>query len=591
MNAGKGAHNMILQSLAAYYDRLQADPEALVPLYGHSKEKLSFSIVLSSKGDVLRVNDLRCLHEKKKIARSVILPKPPRERSGTKAPAYFLWDKSKYILGVELKEGKQNFSKFCFKDFYEQQVNILNDCDDEAGLAVLKFLQQRQFNIVPDWAHPDLLEGGFIAFELDGERGFIHDRPIIKECWHNYLESVRPTFQSQCLVSGIQGSFIPEVHSQIKGVKGAQGTGAALISFNASSLESHGKGKSNYNAPISDKAAFAYTTALNYLLLSENKRKLVIGDTTVVFWAGAPSSAETLFDYIFGDTASESDAVTTNSEEYARKIVQGNMPHELGDANTPIYVLGLSPNAARLSVRFWYAEPLGKMVENLRAHYAALALTRSFDHQAEFPRLYWMLRELASQGKAQNISPLLTGQLMQSILYQRPYPQTLLTATLARVRADKNITYLRACMLKAFLTRNSNQEISMSLDGSIVDVGYLLGRLFAAIERIQENAAPGINTTVREKFFSVASATPARAFPVILRNAQHGLGKIRKDNAGRSLYFDKLIQDIISNIEAANGFPASMNMEKQAMFVLGYYQQRQAFFTKKEVAFEERMEN
>lgn len=581
---------MILQSLTACYDRLQAAPDILVPSYGYSKEKLSFSIVLSSNGNVLRVNDLRGGHDKKKIACSAILPKPPRERSGTKAPAYFLWDKSKYILGAELKEGKQAFNKFCFTDFYEQQVTILKDCDDEAGLAVLNFLKQREYRVVPDWAHSGLLEGGFIAFELDGSHGFIHDRPKMKECWNNYLKTIRPTFQSQCLVTGEKSSFIPEVHSQIKGVKGAQGTGAALISFNSSSLESHGKGKSNYNAPISEKAAFAYTTALNYLLLPENKRKLVIGDTTVVFWTDTPSPAETLFDYLFGDNAPEGDDRTRSLEGAIRKIVQGDMPHELGNTDTPVYFLALSPNAARLSVRFWFAEPLGAMVKNLRAHFAAIALTRSFDHQAEFPRLYWMVRELAPQGKTQNISPLLTGQLMQSILYQRPYPQTLLTATLARIRADKNITYLRGCMLKAFLTRNSNQEISMSLDGSIVDVGYLLGRLFAAIERIQENAAPGINTTVREKFFSVASATPARAFPVILRNAQYGLGKIRKENAGRGIFFDKLIQDIVSKIEAASGFPASMNMEKQAMFVLGYYQQRQALFSKKEVALEVGME-
>ncbi len=579
---------MILQALNNYYERLRADPEIEVAGFGFSHEKLSFSLILSKQGAIVQVRDLRQFEGKRFFPKSAIVPKLPKERSGKNAPSYFMWDKSKYVFGCEIdNEGKENFYKYQFDNFAEVHHEILNDSKDPGARALLNFIDQRIFGQVSELVMKELLSTGFIAFELDGVMGFLHEKKEIKYSWQQYLKYYQSEIKGQCLITGQRDISISRSHPQMKNVSGAQSSGAALVSFNASAFGSYGKGISNLNAPVCEQAAFAYTTALNHLLASGSRRKLQVGDTTIVFWTDAPTKAEDFFGLALGGKEAEDKGMVKELEQYLDAVTQGSYPDEIGDQDTPFYVLGLSPNAARLSVRFWYVGTVGNIAENIGEHYKTLALERSFENDPKHPKPWWLLKELAPQRDSRNMSPLLGGQFVQSIIKNQQYPRTLLVTAIARIRADKQVNYLRACVIKAYLIRNAQKEISMSLDRKNTDVGYRLGRLFAIVERIQTEAVPGANATVRDRFFGAAAATPGRVFPVILKNAQHGLAKIRKDKPGWAVNLDKSLQEILIDMDPGVGFPLTLSLEKQGMFVLGYYHQRQDLFTKKEEKKEE----
>ncbi|QGY39034.1 type I-C CRISPR-associated protein Cas8c/Csd1 [Pseudodesulfovibrio cashew] len=565
---------MILHALNQYYKRLSDDPKANVPEFGFGKQGVHFCLQLDREGKMVgRPLDLR---DEKGKPRRIEVPGPVGRSVGIKSN--FAWDNTGYVLGADDK-GKPERTAQTHQAFKAEAAAVLDGVDDAGARAFLAFLngwEPELAETLPDWEE---IIGQNIVFQLDGEPGFLHDRPAFREAWIRH-QAVGESETGMCLVTG-ENAPIPPIHAKIKGVPGAQTSGASLVSFNFDAAVSYGK-KQNHNAPVSERAAFAYTTALNHLLAPGSLRKVQVGDTTVVFWSDAPGEAEALFGSGMGGKKAEDDGLVKRLEGYLADIAKGRFPDALGSADTPFYVLGLSPNAARISVRFWHVGTVGGMAENLGRHYRALAMKRRFDSEPEYPSPWQLLRELAPQRDSKNISPLLGGQLIRAILQGQPYPQTLLASALGRIRADKDVTYLRTALIKAFLVRNSNQEIHMTLDTENRDIGYRLGRLFAVVERIQEEAVPGANATVRDRFFSSATATPGRSFPIILKNAQHGLAKIRKEKPGWAVTLEKKIQDIVTGIDAATGFPSSLTTEKQGMFILGYYQQRQDFFTKKD---------
>jgi len=490
--------------------------------------------------------------------------------------AYFMTDKSDYVIA-----GQKPASHEEFKNLAKM---VLGTTDDVGLNSFLLFLQHSTvFSDLAKSMDEDIVKRRKIAFRLQGEAAFLHERQEAIEKWKLFLANMPGKSEGRCLITNRQAPILP-VHPSIRNKKKAfisdKGE-LSIVSFNFDAVESFGKGQS-YNAPISEQAAFAYTTALNHLLAPDSPRKVQMGDTTMVFWTDSPGEADKLFSFSMGGKQTEDESLGRRLGSYLSDIVRGRYPEALGRVDTPFYVLGLSPNAARLSVRFWLVSTVGDMVENLGAHFRALAIQRRFDGDPEHPSPWQLLKELAPQRDSKNISPLLYGQMMRSIIQNLPYPQTLLSSALGRIRADKEINYLRAALIKAFLVRNRKQEMHMTLDTTNTDIGYRLGRLFAIVERIQEEAVPGANATVRDRFFSSATATPGHTFPIILKNAQHGLAKIRKDKPGWAVTLEKQIQDIVGGIDAATGFPASLSSEKQGMFILGYYQQRQDFFTKKE---------
>ncbi len=384
------------------------------------------------------------------------------------------------------------------------------------------------------------------------------------------------------------------MHPKIKSVAGAQSAGASLVSFNAPAYESYGKDQS-FNAPVSEKAAFQYGTALNSLLNGpkSSKHRIRIGDTTCVFWTDQPSIVEDVFG-IFASEGSNSpeqaqDEDTRSKLEILLKAIRygGEAKSALGidPEETKFYLLGLAPNAARLSVRFFHRSTVAQLLENLRSHHRDIAIVREWESaqgkrlpDPEFPAYWQLLNQTARV--ADEIPPLLGGSLMRAILDGIAYPESLYSAVIRRIRADRTINYLRAAIIKGTLTRNHKQTITTMLDNENTDPAYLLGRLFAALEKTQYDALGELNAGLRDKFYSSASATPASVFPRIIRTYQHHLSKL---TGGAKVNRERLVQNILDGIPSS-GFPNNLNLKSQGIFALGYYHQRKEFFTKKETS-------
>ncbi|MDD3313216.1 type I-C CRISPR-associated protein Cas8c/Csd1 [Pseudodesulfovibrio sp.] len=567
---------MILQALNDYYERLLADPDADVPEFGFGLQAVHFALALDRKGNLVgRPLDLR---DEKGRPQRIEVPGPMVRTVGV--VPNFAWDNTGYVLGADDK-GKPARTAQSHAAFKALAAAALDGVDDEGAAALLAFLADwdpARAPELPDW---DKAIGLNLVFTLDGEPGYLHDRPAFRDAWLRHLAESSDAEKGMCLVTGEVGP-IPPTHAKIKGVIGAQTSGASLVSFNFDAAKSFGK-EQNLNAPISERAAFAYATALNHLLAPESPRKLRVGETTVLFWTDAPGQAEPLFNLAMGGKPAEDEDQARRLEGYLAAVARGKYPEELGDAKTPFYVLGLSPNAARLSVRFWHVGTVGGMAERLGRHYRALALERRFDSDPEHPTPWQLLRDLAPQRDSRNLSPLLFGQFVRSIVQGLPYPQTLLSAALGRIRADKEINYLRTAVIKAFLVRNhDNEEITMSLNKNNRETGYLLGRLFATLERTQHAALGNVNASVRDKYFASAAATPGLVFPILIRNAQNWLSKIAKDKGGLARFYDGIITEVVGSLDDAKGYPGTLPIREQGLFTIGYYQQMQDFYTKKE---------
>ena len=394
------------------------------------------------------------------------------------------------------------------------------------------------------------------------------------------------------MVNGEKNVPQARVHTPIKGVRGGQTSGSYIVSYNASAFVSYGQEK----AAVGEMSAFAYTTALNALLSPRSRQRITIGDMTLVFWAEKPSPAEEFLADLFEPSAETSNGSQDSQDDHqtAEKIrgllqaVRDGRPVTdiipgLDDS-VRFYILGLSPNAARLSIRFWEMDSFGNLLRRIGRHFDQLAIVRQFDNEPEYPPLWRLLCQTAPLGKSENVSPVLAGGMARAMLTESPYPRNLLPLVLQRIRSEHAVTYFRAALLKAFLLRNSfatkMMEVPMSLDLDRTDCPYLLGRLFAVLEKAQEEAVPGANATMKDRYLSSASATPGLVFHMILKNSTNHIAKLRKDpdKTGRATYFEILAQEIVDKI---SDFPSTLSAEDQGLFMIGYYHQRKFFFTKK----------
>jgi len=581
---------MILQALCDYYDRLSQTNDSEIAGKGFSSEKAHFAIVINKSGQLLQISDLRNSKGNKLIPRNVIVPQGLKK--SVNIEANFLWGNTNYVLGMgdneklhkESKSEKDYQKKLqrvaeCHKAYLVLHHNLLNRSSDEGAKATLLFLSSwkpEDADKLEYWS--DMLKGNLV-FQLDGEQSFIHDRPELKNIWLTHLGPQSNTKTGMCLISGAIAP-IARLHPAIKGVFGAQSSGAALVSYNLDAFCSYNKSQ-NFNAPISDDKAVVYTKALNHLL-SLNSNRIQIADTTTVFWTERDSPVEGFFGMIL-DPQNASAADNKDLEVFLDTIRQGKFPRDY-DPNIRFYILGLSPNAARLSVRFWYISTVKDICEKIGQHFQDLAIIRSFPNDPEYPGVRRILWETTNSKSKDGPPPLLGGAVMQAILTGMPYPQELLSAVIGRIRAEQNINYLRAAIIKAVLARKqrifkNKMEAPVALDKENKNVAYLLGRLFAVMEKAQQDAIPGANTTIKDRFYGSASSTPQIVFPQLLRLTQH---HIEKAEYGR--FRDKQIEEIIGEIKE---FPAHLNLDQQGLFAIGYYHQRQVLFTKKNNSIEE----
>lgn len=563
---------MILHALNQYYERLKADDQTDIPLFGFGNQKIHFALVIDKNGKLVQVRDLREKIENKSIPVSLIVPQIGKKRSVDIEPN-FMWDNTGYVLGRDAKE-KEDRALMYFEAFKKLHHEIDLTTQDQGIKAVIQFLDSWQPENAPKLDYWKEMAGANLVFQIDGERRYIHDYPMVKNAWIRHLVEEEPEMVALCLVNG-EISPIALLHQAIKGVQGAQQAGAGIVSFNKDAFKSYGK-EQNFNAPIGECTAFAYTTALNHLLRFESRQRIRIGDATTVFWTERASPIEGFMGMILNPK--DDDADLADVRLFLEAARDGKQLPCIDDPGLQFFILGLSPNASRLSVRFWHTSTIGDSSSKIGQHFRDLAIIRS-ERDPEFPGMWQLLRETATQGKTENIPPLLAGVLMRSILTGTAYPQSLLSTIIGRIRADKTINYPRAAMIKACLNRkhriyHNKEEVKMSLDKESINIAYRLGRLFAVLEKAQKDAIPGANTTIKDRYYGSASATPNIVFPQLLRSAQHHIQK-----AEYGWHSDKLIEDIICGIQE---FPAHLSLDDQGLFAIGYYHQRQAFFTKPE---------
>lgn len=592
---------MILTALAQYYQRLLANPDKdsglpRVPSYGFSEEKIGYILVLSQDGALVDVQNNMDTSGKKPMPKLTSVPRPEKRTSGVKSN--FLWDKTAYVLGVDgnkdkgsVKEVPWIVAQKTFEAFKQLHIEKLADMDDAGLKALSLFLQNwqpEQFNQAP--FSPEMIDAN-VVFKLDGDYQLLHDRVTAKLLWSKMLTPEEGALESGCLVTG-EMAPIARLHPAIKGVYGGQSSGGSIVSFNADAYTSYGKSQGE-NAPVSEAAAFAYTTALNYLLRRENGQCISIGDASTVFWAVASDEktaheAESLFGWMMNmplDDGSERAQIKPVLE----KIAQGRPFREFAPniaANTRFYILGLAPNASRLSIRYWMDTTFGELAEHVSKHFQDLAL----EPQAwrDPPSTWRLLIQTATQGKSENIPPQLAGELMRSIITGQPYPRMLLTQLTQRIRADGDTNGIRISLIKAIIQRDYRkgliqEEVPMSLDLNSKNAAYLLGRLFATIERIQEAAlGRDVNSTVADKYYGSAASVPFSVFPRLLAGSQNHLTKIRRDKPGFAVNLKKDLGEIIAGLDSQ--FPKHMSIEEQGRFAIGYYHQKQSYFESKSKA-------
>ncbi|PID74152.1 MAG: type I-C CRISPR-associated protein Cas8c/Csd1 [Desulfobacterales bacterium] len=563
---------MILQALNGYYERLADDPENEMPTIGFSNQKAHFALLINREGKLLQAPyDIRVKEGKKMIPREISAPAVKRA-SGISSN--FTWDNTGYVLGADNK-GRPERALKTFEAFREFHHQLCDDTEDEGLQALLGFLDTWNPENVSAFDHWEDIAGQNIVFQLEGEHRFIHERPAVKKIWSHYQEQNASEISGRCLVSGKNDEPIARLHPPIKGVRGAQTSGASIVSFNRDAFTSYNK-KQSFNAPVSEGAAFAYTTALNHLLSANSRQKLQIGDATTVFWSERDSPMEGFMGLLFDHTDNDNEKIR-NFLEAARK---GKYPEEFeNNPDMRFFILGLSPNASRLSVRFWHVSTVKEICEKIAQHFSDLSIARQYDNDPEFPGMWQLLRETAVLQKPDNISPVLAGAFMRSILTGQEYPQSLLSAVIGRIRSDQRINYLRAAMIKACLARkyrnhNFEMEVAMGLDKDSENIAYRLGRLFAVLEKVQGDAIPGAKATIKDRYFGSASATPGAVFPQLLRLAQHHIQKAEYGHVS-----DKRIEEIVATI---THFPAHLKIEDQGLFSLGYYHQRPELFKKSE---------
>ncbi|MDQ0326972.1 CRISPR-associated protein Csd1 [Rhodopseudomonas julia] len=580
----------ILQSLARAYERI---PDAPPP--GFATQKIGLVIGLNADGTIATVSDLREAQGKKKVARQMSVPAPVK-RTVAILPNTF-WDKTSYALGVTAGSGKRTVQEH--QAFVDHHRKLIGATDDPGLLAFLRFLDLWQPEMYEAHFSEDLRDEN-VVFALEDERLqniHLHDRPAALKI----LNTADTEGGGQiCLISGKRAPFA-RLHPAIKGVWGGQSSGGSIVSFNLDAFESYGH-EQGENAPVSESAAEAYAGALNHFLQKDSGHRVQIGDASTVFWAEADDTQmAALSEKIFGAMVGGADTKASAAEEEAaakrvgivlEKIRAGqalkDVEPKLGDG-VRFYVLGLAPNAARISVRFWLAESFGELAKNYGRYSADMHIAPPDPHGT--PALWQYLSETAVLGKRENVPPNLAGEWTRSILTGTPYPLTLLNTVLMRIRSDGIINARRASMLKAVLVRNfrMEKEAPVALDPDNRNKGYLLGRLFAAYEHAQTGAlGRGVNATIKDKFYGAASAQPRKVFALLEAGSANHLSKIGKVRPGQRIHMERTIGGIMDLMDPnSDPFPATLSATEQALFGLGYYHQRNAFFATKEIPSEE----
>ena len=589
---------MILQALNDYYRRKcnDADPAQRLPVFGLEQKEIPFLLEITKEGELVQLLDTRSMNEKKKkVAQIFRVPQGIKKTSGV--TANLLWDTLEYVLGVDTKGNPKRVVEQ-HAQFVARIETLPQSAREDVGIqAVLKFFEC--FNLPnleaqPAWAQA-LEANAVMSFRLHGDVDLVCQRPAVVKAVLN-VTTDEDARLAMCLVTG-DDAPVQRLHASIKGVWGAQSSGANIVSFNARAFESYGKTeRQGENAPVSQAAAFAYTTALNHLLRKDSNQRIQVGDASTVFWADRDSEFESVVADIFGDPPKDDPDRSAHAVQALFSAIQSGKQGGMDEGNR-FYVLGLAPNAARISIRFYHCLPLAELGERISQHFKDLEIARG-PYDPQYPSLKRLLQAVClstssqPQGDIERVPPNLGGAIVDAVFAgpDVPYPSLWLNAAVGRCRAEQNVNYFRAAAIKASLNRHirrssvtsSNpspeKEFLPMLDLTNTNSAYRLGRLFAVLERIQESSAGGpgkLNSTIRDRYYGAASSTPVAVFTTLLRLKNAHLKKL---SVGQSAWFEKLLGEILDSV---TDFPKHLPLPDQGRFALGYYHQRQDFFTKK----------
>lgn len=584
---------MILQRLAEHYDRIVAEGKAEVAPPGYSMQKVSFCIVLELNGTLNSFEDLRRPEGKSLRPRMLVVPGQSKPAGSGLNPC-FLWDNGEYLLGFSVDAAKSARAARAFEAFRAAHLRLEDTLRDPAFSALCAFLRSwTPENTLAYAAELTERATNFGVFRIAGARQYLHEMIRLPD---STTERSQSDDVAMCLVSGKVGTNARLHEPKIKGVVDAQTSGALLVSFNAPAFTSYGKEQS-FNAPVSTEVTFKYTNALNHLLATRDRR-LRLGDATIVYWADHATSLEIAFAELFSGPVEpivKEDKQRIDEARLLLASMRAGTPHSLAPADgipTRFFILGLSPNASRLSVRLWIEEDAAVLEDRLAQHVRDLALVGGRDDQ---PLPLW--RIVAATGRAERdkkgklkgfddtgISPQLSGDLSRAVLTGSAYPQSLLATVVRRIRSDGEVAFARVSAIKACLIRNSRLrgatlEVPVELDPQQTDLAYRCGRLFALLEKAQSDSLGGdLNSTIKDRYFSSASVTPALIFPRLFRLNGYHLAKME---AGGKIFYERQMGSVMA---APFHFPRRLTLEEQGQFIVGYFQQRQDLYTKRQKA-------
>ena len=566
---------MILTALVKRYE--QQVRENKIVGQGWSVTDISFGLRLYESGEIADIIDLRIKVESKKKNRlePIKITVPEQVRRSRNISSNFLCENANYFFGIDGNTEQ-------FKATKKLHLEILKECDSVAARAIKNFFEN--WNPSEAETHQKLQEhlkelqsGARLIFMF--EENFATEDDEIKTAWENYRQNQDESASMQC---SITGKILPvaKIHPVIKNVRNANSSGGSIVSFNESAFESYGHdGERGLNAPISKYAAFAYTTALNDLLSDKNHMEF-FGDMTVVYWAEENSDeCQDFFDELLSPNEKKISDDTLNAIIEGIKEKNINFNGTKLDYENPFYILGLSPNNARLSVRLFLQNSFGEVIKNIAKHYEDFRIIKPQKATEYVPLWRILAATIPPQSKEKTPSPLMSGAVVKAVMTGQNYPVSLIQNVILRIKADHGITYERAAIIKAYLTRNKGGENLMSLDEKSTDKNYVYGRIFSVLEAIQEAANPGLNATIKDNYFTSACATPSSVFPNLLKLSVHHL---RKLETARKIYFEKQLTDLMGKLSLSTKNSSTLTLEEQGIFILGYYHQTQERYKKKE---------
>jgi CRISPR-associated protein Csd1 len=566
----------VLQALNQYYDRMVTRGDAEPS--GYSRKAIDVCIWLNADGTIVKVEDLNDYSGKKPTPRHLSVPE---EVTRTSNPvSNFLWDKTAYALGIGKDKDKKTI-RFCakehaeFKRWHKERLAGSHDAGLHALLAFLEIWKPEEF-LDDSRFTPAMLDKNVVFGLTGGKLEYLHDRKAAQVLTEEPADVWKTGI---CLVTGVAGP-IERLHPPIRGVDGSQPAGAMIVSYNAKAFTSYGN-DDGANAPTSQQAAFRYGTALNRLLDRSGPNRMKIGDTTVVFWADAEgfgeeaaTAAEELMALGFEPPDDGSEAAKVR--EVLKLIRAGRPLQEINpklEPRTRFYILGLAPNAARLSVRYWMNDEFGTFARRLAAHYEDMDIAPA-PWRERLPSIsYLLVKTTARREEYENIPPMLAGEMTRAVLEGLPYPRAVLTAAIMRLRAgDPPYTGWHAALIKACINRSvpEKEKLPVARDTNSPDQAYQLGRLFAVLEAAQRAALGPVNASIVDRYYGAASATPARVFGTLLRNARNHVSDAAKRDKGK--WVEARLNEIFNHLPPE--FPKTLSLEAQGRFAVGYYHER-----------------